>query len=57
MIVGKSPLEGGVLQEIAFPGITPLGFLLWKSIWLRGTRHDAAVRGQSDSTFAMSQAS
>lgn len=46
-----------MLQEIAFLGITPLGFLLWKSIWLRGTRHDAAVRGQSDSTFAMSQAS
>lgn len=55
MIVGNSPLEGGAPGD--FLGITPLGFLLWKSIWLRGTRHDAAVRGQSDSTFAMSQAS
>lgn len=55
MIVGKSPLEGRAPG--AFLGITPVAFLLWKSFWLRGTRHDAAGRGQSDSTFAMSQAS
>lgn len=50
--MGKSPLEGRF-----FPGDSPtLDFCFGKTFGLRDTRHDAAVRGQSDSTFAMSQA-